>query len=217
MKLTVDSPIIQKGIWLTNLLLLNFFWVVGCIPIVTIGTSTIAAFSVTLKMVEGGEESGITRQFWSAYGKNLKHGIPLTLILGGVIYVCWIYWQLFDKLEDGFGFLIMGLVLLLLTLYHGLYICPIEARYQNSLLRNLNNSRRILTRFFLKSLGLVFILVIQVLLFTQVSSLLLYIGIFCLPILMIYTTSKTVMPIFRTLEKDSRADDGFSVGANVYD
>lgn len=217
MKLTIDSPIIQKGIQLTNLLMLNFFWIIGSLPVVTMGASTIAAFSVTLKIVEDREEPGITRQFWSAYVKNLKHGIPLTLMLGAAVYICWIYWQLFCSLEDGLGFLLMGLVLLFLVLYHGLYICPIEARYENGLLKNLNNSRRILSRFFLKSLGLLCILVVQVLLFTQVSYLLLYIGIFCLPILMIYTTSKTVMPIFRKLEKDSSADDGFAVGASVYD
>lgn len=216
MKRTIDSPIVQKGIKITNLLMLNLFWIVGSIPIVTIGTSTIAAFSVTLKIVEDREEPGITKQFWSAYVSNLKHGVPLTLLLGAVIYVCWIYWQLFCNLEEGFGFLLMGIVLILLTLYHGLYICPIEARYRNGLLKNLNNARRILSRFFLKSLALMGILVVQVLLFTQVSPLLLYIGIFCLPILMIYTTSRTVMPIFRKLEQDSKADDGFSVGANVY-
>ncbi|MGM9538057.1 MAG: YesL family protein [Candidatus Onthomonas sp.] len=217
MKLTIDSPIIQKGIKITNLLMLNLFWIIGCIPIVTIGASTIAAFSVTLKIVEDREETGITRQFWSAYVKNLKHGIPLTLLLAAILYVCWIYWQLFCNLEDGLGFLVMGLVLVLIAVFHGLYICPIEARYENGLLKNLNNARRILSRFFLKSLGLLCVLVVQVLLFTQVSYLLLYIGIFCLPILMIYTTSKTVMPIFRQLERDSKADDGFAVGASVYD
>lgn len=217
MKLTVDSPIIQKGTKLTNLLLLNFFWILGSLPIVTLGVSTIAAFSVTLKLVEDREEPGVAKQFWSAYVKNLKHGIPLTLLFAAIIYICWIYWQLFCALEDGLGFLLMGLVLILLVLYHGLYICPIEARYQNGLLKNLNNSRRIMSRFFLKSLALLFILVIQVLLFTQISYVLLYIGIFCLPILMIYTTSKTVMPIFRQLEKDSSANDGFAVGASVYE
>ena len=55
MKLRVDSPIIQAGIKLTNLLILNLYWVIGCLPLVTIGASTTAAFSVTLKMTEDGE------------------------------------------------------------------------------------------------------------------------------------------------------------------
>ncbi len=217
MKLTVDSPVIQKGIKFTNLLLLNLFWIIGSIPLITVGSSTIAAFSVTLKIAEDREEPAIARQFWSAYLKNMKHGIPLSLMLAAVIYILWLYWQLFNNLENGLGFLILGLLLVIFVIGHGLYICPIEARYQNSLFKNLNNARRITSRFFLKSLGLLVTLIVQVLLFTQISYVLLYIGIFCLPILMIYTTSKIVMPIFRQLEKDSKADDGFSPGANIYD
>ncbi len=77
----IDSPIISAGIKLTNLLILNLYWVIGCLPVITIGTSTIAAFSVTLKMTEDREGTSMTVQFWKAYIKNLKHGIPLSLIL----------------------------------------------------------------------------------------------------------------------------------------
>lgn len=86
MKLRVDSPFIQAGIKLTNLLILNLFWVIGCIPLVTIGASTIAAFTVTLKMSEDREGQSMTTQFWSAYVRNLKHGVPLSLILLAGVY-----------------------------------------------------------------------------------------------------------------------------------
>lgn len=52
MKLRIDSPIITTGIKLSNLLILNLYWVIGCLPIITIGASTIAAFTVTLKMTD---------------------------------------------------------------------------------------------------------------------------------------------------------------------
>ena len=94
MKLQIDSPIITSGIKLTNLLILNFYWLLGCLPLVTIGTSTIAAFTVTLKMVEDREEPGMTVQFWSAYIHNLKHGIPLTLILAAAVYSIWLDFQM---------------------------------------------------------------------------------------------------------------------------
>ena len=55
MKLRVDSPVIQAGIKLTNLLILNLYWVIGCLPVLTIGASTAAAFTVTLKMTEDRE------------------------------------------------------------------------------------------------------------------------------------------------------------------
>lgn len=179
MKLQIDSPIITTGIKLTNLLILNFYWLLGCLPLVTIGTSTIAAFTVTLKMVEDREEPGMTVQFWSAYIHNLKHGIPLTLILAAAVYSIWLDFQMFNKLENNpMGFLILGLVVIFLLLAHYLYVFPLEARYENKLLTALSNSRKICIRFFVRTLGLVGILVIQVLLFTQVAPVITYIGIF---------------------------------------
>lgn len=213
MKLQIDSPIITTGIKLTNLLILNFYWLLGCLPLVTIGTSTIAAFTVTLKMVEDREEPGMTVQFWSAYIHNLKHGIPLTLILAAAVYSIWLDFQMFNKLENNpMGFLILGLVVIFLLRAHYLYVFPLEARYENKLLTALSNSRKICIRFFVRTLGLVGILVIQVLLFTQVAPVITYIGIFCGPILMIYTTSQIIMPIFRKLDQDNTAHDGFHVG-----
>lgn len=212
MKLRVDSPIITTGIKISNLLILNLYWVIGCLPIVTIGTSTIAAFTVTLKMSEDREGPGMTAQFWSAYIHNLKHGIPLTLLFAAAVYSVWLDFQLFDKLENNpIGFLILAIVVIALLAVHYLYVFALEARYENRLLASLSNSRKICVRFFVRTLGLAGILFLQFLLFTRVAPVLTYIGVFCAPILMIYTTSQIAMPIFRKLETDSTAHDGFSI------
>ncbi len=213
MKLQIDSPIITTGIKITNLLILNLYWFIGCLPIITIGTSTIAAFTVTLKMTEDRESPGMTSQFWSAYIHNLKHGIPLTLILAAAAYSVWLDFQMFNQLEDNpIGFLIVAILIIVMLLVHYLYVFALEARYENKLLASLANSRKICVRFFLRTLGLVGILFLQVLLFTQVAPVITYIGLFCAPILMIYTTSQIAMPIFRKLEGDATAHDGFSIG-----
>ena len=217
MNLKVDSPIIQAGIRLVDLLILNLLWAVGCVPLVTAGASTIAAFTVTLKMAEHRESTGVFAAFWRAYAQNLRHGIPLTLIFAVVAYGIWLDWQLFRNLEGNtVGFLIVALLAGFFLLMHYLYVFPLEARYANTMWRSLTNSRRIFVRFFVRTLGLIGILVIQVLIFTQISYVLLYVGLFCLPILMIYTTSQVIMPIFRQIEKDGAADDGFSIDREGY-
>lgn len=215
MKLSIDSPIIQTGIKITNLLILNLYFLLGCIPIVTIGASAAAAFTVTLKMTEQREESGITRAFWRAWAVNLKHGIPLTLIAFAVIYSAWLDWQLFENMDGNpIGFLLLAIAALFLLAVHYLYIFPLEARYENKLFTALTNSRKICGRFPLRTLGLVGILTVQFLLFTQTAPVLTYIGIFCCPILMIYTTSQMIMPIFRKLEKNDRATDGMNLSGD---
>jgi len=211
MKFRIDSPFVTVGMKIANLLILNFYWLLGCLPVITIGASTIAAFTVTLKMVEDCEGVSMTRQFWSAYIKNLKHGIPLTLIGGIVLYSVWIDWQMFGKLEGNpVGFLLLAIVAAALLLAHYLYIFPLEARYENKLSTALVNSRRICIRFFLRTLSLVGILLVQAFLFT-LNAVMMYIGLFCAPILAIYTTSQIVMPIFHKIEGDSKASDGFAV------
>lgn len=217
MKLTVDSPIIQKGIKLTNLLILNLFWVIGCIPLVTIGASTIAAFTVTLKMTEDRDELGVTRAFWTAYVQNLKHGIPLTLILLAGVWSVWVNWQCFDKLEGNpVMFLIAAVLLVLLLVVHFLFIFPLEARYRNGLFPALTNARNLFIRYIGRALGLVGMLFLQFLLFTQVNAVLIYIGFFCLPILMIYTASQVAMPIFRKVEQTGGRPEQFEITSDLY-
>ena len=211
MKFRIDSPFVTVGMKIANLLILNFYWLLGCLPVITIGASTIAAFSVTLKMVEDCEGVSMTGQFWSAYFQNLKHGIPLTLIGGIVLYSVWIDWQMFEKLDGNpVGFLLLAIVAAALLLAHYLYIFPLEARYENKLSVALVNSRRICIRFFLRTLSLAGILLVQAFLF-NLNAVMMYIGVFCAPILAIYTTSQIVMPIFHKIESDSKASDGFAV------
>ena len=212
MKLNIESPVIEHGTRIVNLLILNLYWILGCLPVITMGASTIATFSVTMKMIDDREGMSITHAFWTAWVGNMKHGIPLTLILGVTIYSIWMDFQLFNKLENNpVIFLLSGLIMIVLMTLHFLYVFPLEARYDNYLFPALKNSRRIFTRFFLRSLSLIGILFVQVLLFGFVAPILTYIGIFCGPVLAIYTTSQIIMPIFHRLEKDNTAHDGFTI------
>ena len=218
MKLNFESPAVEIGARLVNLLILNFCWILGCLPVVTAGTSCIAAFSVTLKITEDRESTSVVRAFWSAWRENLLHGILLTLILAMMLYGAWMNVQLFDKLDGNpVVFLLLGITLLCAVTLHFLYIFPLEARYRNRLLPALHNARRIFARFFLRSLSLTGILILQALLFLRVAPVLSYVGFFCGPILAIYTVSRTIMPVFRKLEADSLAHDGFTVYGDRHD
>lgn len=66
---------------LTDLVGLTFLWVIGCIPIVTIFTSTAATYHTVVTCVRGGK-AGITAEFKAAYLRNMKQGILLTLLYG---------------------------------------------------------------------------------------------------------------------------------------
>ncbi len=214
MKITVDSPLIQAGIKATNLLIINFWLVVGCIPVVTAGASVTAAFSVLLKMAEDREDIGITRAFWSAWVANLRHGVVLTLALLACVWSAWMSWQLFEKLPDNpVGFLILAFAVGLLAFVHFVYVFALEARYENGLVRQMRNSRLICVRFFGKTLLLMGVLGLQVLIFGFTAPVLTYAGLFFAPALAVYTTAQVAMPIFRQLEANPAADDGITVSS----
>ena len=63
-----------------DLIVLNILWVVFCLPIVTIGASTTALYSVTLKMVVN-EEGYLIRDFWRAFKRDFKQSTSIWLLL----------------------------------------------------------------------------------------------------------------------------------------
>ena len=67
-----------------------------------------------------------------------------------------------------------------------------------------------------RTLGLLGVPLIQFLFFTQVHPAITYAGLFCMPILMIYTTSQIIMPLFRKIEKTGGAEETFEITSDLY-
>ncbi len=59
---------------------LNILWLLCSLPILTIGASSTALYTVSIKVVRG-EEGNITRQFFAAFRDNLKKATQIWLIL----------------------------------------------------------------------------------------------------------------------------------------
>ena len=67
---------------LLSLVFLNILFLVGCLPVLTIGTSLLALTEVTLDRARyGGELFSVFRDFWRAYKHHLRRGIPLSIAL----------------------------------------------------------------------------------------------------------------------------------------
>lgn len=113
-----------------NVIAVTLMWLVGCIPIVTIGTSTTAMYYTMVKSVRHGE-GYVTKEFLGAYKRNLKNGILLTLVfllLTGVLAVDRIY---VDQAQtQTAAAMSLGYTLLILVaagLF--LYIWPVMSRF----------------------------------------------------------------------------------------
>lgn len=201
---------------------LNLLWFVCCLPLVTIGPATIAAYTVTLRIVEG-TEGYIAKEFFKAFKENLKHGFALTFILAVPLYSAWISYQLFVNLPDHpFVFMLVSVLLCFMFVWHFLYIFAIEARYENKLGMNLINARRMFMRFPVRSILLLALLAFEAFIFfywcfkydNSFSKVLMWIGILIGPVCMMMTISGMVLPMFRIIETDRDDDEPVNISVN---
>lgn len=76
----MDGPVITAINKAGNLILASFLWLLCCIPVVTIGPSTIALYYVVVKCIRF--DSGyVSKDFFSAFRRVWKKGILFTLFL----------------------------------------------------------------------------------------------------------------------------------------
>ena len=174
---------------LLRLFWINILWIIGCIPVITIGVSTCAAYAVTLRLADDDEEvqsfGGIARRFFKAYKQDLLQGI---LIL------------IFTVVTFGLG----GYFLVVLVF--NFYSYPLIARYSNSFANTLRNSVALFAQYAnssLKTLGIV-IAELVILYLTRYAF---FAGFVILPAVIFYTVSLTVKDIFLRLENPAPVEE----------
>ena len=201
---------------LVDVIWLNILWTICSLPVITIGASTIAAYTVSLKMVDG-TEGRITKQFFKAFVANLKHGIIHTVIMAVLLYSAYLSNQIFWNTENNPVFYIIAVVVIVfILLWHYIYVFPIEARYQNTILNNLSNARKLFMGYIFRSFAIIILLGIEFFLLfyygfsnsNTFSMILVALGVLIGPVCMMLTVSGMVMPIFRQLDHDAAVASG---------
>lgn len=137
----IDSPMMQALSKIADLFILNLLFMVCCIPIITIGTSLTALYTVTLKTARN-EESYVFRSFFKAFKDNFKISTLSWLILliaGTILFVDFRYAVVFPEpynqiIRVATVFLSI-LYLLLIT-----YLFPYIARFENTLKDSFKNA-----------------------------------------------------------------------------
>lgn len=115
---------------ITNLILLNFLWILGSLPIITAGASTVAMHTVLLNCISGKDDS-VLKPFFRAFKENFSTVTPVWLLnlLIGAVMVAEIFY-----LHTGAPLWLKILFGVLLFIYGAAtsYLYPILARYQTT-------------------------------------------------------------------------------------
>ena len=199
-----DSALYKFMQTLTDLVKVNFLWMLCSLPIVTMGGATIAAFDVTMKMAAG-EEGHVGRQFLASFKANFRNGIPYGILLLLCAYAAWLDFSLFNQIEGNpIILLIMGIVAVFVFIWSFLFAFALQARYENTLIRTLKNSADICTRFFVRTLALIVVLFLEILVICW-NTTTLFVG-FCIgPACLIFTISGFANKFFGELEQEPGA------------
>ena len=132
--LNPDNALMITMTQITDCIFLSMFWLLGCIPVVTLGASFAALYDATYRGFRKGEKHSWGR-FWQVYRENWKAGIlptavflaVLALVTKGLVFL-WntavaggISWMLFSGLAF-VGVVVLGILSVLF---------PMLSRFEN--------------------------------------------------------------------------------------
>ncbi len=132
-----DNPVIIVLTHMFDLMLLNLLVVLASIPVITIGAALSAMHAVLVQGIEM-KQGDIVKRFWGAFKSNFFHATCIWLILMGMLTaaVCFLL-----QLGSGTFLLgVLGILFMLLTASIFCYVFPLQARYENPVLRTMQNA-----------------------------------------------------------------------------
>jgi len=199
---SLDSKFMRFVDQLVDVVLLNLLWLVCCLPIITIGASTVAAYRVSMRMLDS-EEGYIAKSFFKAFRANFVQGTMLWLLNAAAMYALYLDWQIILKSANPSIILILVSILSTVFIFCVfIYSYPLTSRYENTLKRILENSLIISVRYFVKTLILILVLALEVCLFMWNRPMQI-IGALVGPMILIYTVSGISKRIFQKIDSDN--------------
>ena len=136
----MDSPLMRFLTKIADLMVLNILFCVTSIPLITIGASWTALYSVTLKMVRD-EEGSVSRSYFRSFRQNFRQATLLWLGVLVVLALLVLDIRVLNGMAGGTapGLLRVG-VLALLGIMVLQYLFPSLARFEASLADTLKNA-----------------------------------------------------------------------------
>ena len=135
-----DSKFMQIISRVTDLILLNIVYLLTCLPVVTIGASTSAMYTLCFRMMRE-EESGMIRPYFRAFRENFKQatavwGVVLLITVPALLY--------FDRVFQAGGILrflsLPFLLIAILGILISAYAFPWISQFRNTFPEVLKNA-----------------------------------------------------------------------------
>ena len=153
---------------IVDMVIITVMWIIGCIPIVTILTSTSSMYHATVKCIRYDRGRALT-EFIEAYKKNLRQGIPLTVFYGAIgVVIGLIDYRVFAVMQSRTGaafILAFGMAAVtVLYLLNVLWLVPVFSRFTNTFGGIIQLNYVIAVKHVIRSIPMLMVLIIAVIL-----------------------------------------------------
>ena len=203
-----DSKPMQVLGAFADMIVLNVCFLIGCLPVVTVGASMSALYAAMLRR-QRGESGGVFAAFWKDWKQNLRPGIACWLMqLAVTAFFAFDFWFSIRYSKSAPGLLgavewVSVLGLLAVTLL-GSMVYPQIARFENRVRQYWKNAALLLAAYPLRAILNLLIFLPSVILFIFWRGLFLRIG-FVFPLfafsLMTYLSAKVLRRPLREMEQ----------------
>jgi len=139
---SMDGPLFKFLDKTVNLIFLNILWIIFSIPVITVGASTTAMFSVMMKMARD-REGYMWQGFWKAFKENFKQSTKIWLIfLAAMSIVAFDIYAFYMLLDLSFGKYIGAILIgVFIILAFGLvYVFALQAQFENKIKQTIINA-----------------------------------------------------------------------------
>ena len=197
---SMESPLMTLLNRIGDLIVLNLVFLVCCIPIVTIGAAFTALHFVCLRMIRD-EEGYITKDFFRSFRVNFRQSTMMWLFMLIILLIVGTDIVMLPKTGATYPafihyFLLADAVIVLAV---GLYAFPLQARFENPLIRTIRNAALLTIGAFPRTLAMVALMIVPFIILFGIPQL--------LPIVVImgfsasaYACAALYDPVFRRLE-----------------
>jgi uncharacterized membrane protein YesL len=189
-----DSDLMIVMTWITDCVFLSMFWILGCLPVVTIGASTAALYDAAFYAFRKHSRHSWGR-FWKSYVKNLKASLLPTLVFAVVSLAAGtVLIHLWNSAVANGAWAAFGLAAVISVLMMGIFnlLFAMLSRFENSLGQLLGNTVRLALARLPRTVALGIISTLAV-----AACAWLIIPVFILPALAALLSSLFVEPILR--------------------
>ena len=200
-----DGIVIRKLEKIFDLMLLHLLWVVSSIPIISIGASTTALMSLSMKEVRG-EGGYIFKNYIKEFRSNFKKSSAIWIIYSFVIAWFVFFINLSLRLGTDFSKILALIEMSLMFMVIGSlqYVFAVEARFENSIFATIKNSVYLSLRHFPYTVVMIAVIAFPVLIgayVTELSGVMIFICFFCGSSLIANAEARILVKIFRKYEE----------------